>query len=106
MDGMDDVFLFVTVDTVLFVLDNDNTGETGLAQLLQIAFQSVFGKPGHQNRFAFHGDFFLLADVHLANLREGDDFASGNFIIRGFESIDFVKRPDHHQNNMVKEQLF
>ena len=96
MDGMDDVFLFVAVDTVLFVLDNDNTGETGLAQLLQIAFQSVFGKPSHQNRFAFYGNFLLFADVHLANLREGDNFTSGNFIIRGFESINFVKRPDHH----------
>ena len=47
MDGMNNVFLFIALHAVLFVLDNHDTCETRLAQLLQIAFQRVFGEARH-----------------------------------------------------------
>ena len=101
MDRMNHMLLLFPLDTVFFVLNDDHTGIIIVAQKLEIFFQSVFGKPGHERHFAVNDDFLFLADIHLTYARDLNNFTAADVAVCGFEPVDFEKRPHHHEDDGV-----
>ena len=92
---MNHVFLFVAFFAVFFVLIDDDGSVAGIAENLNVFFKSIFGKTGHEDLMAVNHALFLFAGIQLAQFSNIGDAATGI----GFQTVEFIERTDHHEND-------